>query len=970
MVTNDKLQQLKSSLHGKLFFDDLLKSIYATDGSVYRILPTAVAYPLHEEDIKTLILFAKNEKITLIPRTAGTSLGGQVVGDGIIVDVSKHFTKILAFDEKNKTVTVQPGVIRDELNDFLKPYGYFFGPDTSTTNRCMVGGMVGNNSSGSTSIKYGVTRDKILSLKTILSDGTTAVFGDLSKSEFIQKTKGNSLENSIYKTLFTELSLPEVRNEIIKEFPKSNIHRRNNGYAVDDLLNSEVFSASEKQINIGRLLCGSEGTLAFTTEITVKVDNLPPSQSIMVASHFNSIDESMKAVVVAMKHNLYMAELMDKTILDCTINNREQLKNRFFVERDPKAILMLVVASESMEETQKMADQLIADLKQNNFGYAHPKLIGDDIHKAVNLRKAGLGLLGNIVGDNKAVACIEDTAVELKDLPNFIEEFSEMMDNYKQEAVYYAHAGAGELHLRPILNLKKETDVQLFRTITTDVAHLVKKYGGSMSGEHGDGIVRSEFIPMIIGEKNYELLRKIKYAFDSQNIFNKGKIIDPLPMDKSLRYEVDRLEPEIDTISDFSDSQGILRAAEKCNGSGDCRKPVSAGGTMCPSYRATKDEKDTTRARANVLREFLTNSDQVNKFNHTELKEVFDLCLSCKACASECPSNVDIAALKAEFLHQYYKENGIPFRSKLFADNVKWNKLGSITPSLTNAILSTPMAKRIMGIAPKRSIPKLANKSFFKWYKKNKKKFENKDYSKGKIYLFMDEYTNFYDVNIGIDAIEVLTALKYEVIITKHDESGRSFISKGVMDKAKEKVDFNINHFKDLISKETPLVGIEPSTILGFRDEYIRLADDKDAALEISKYSYTMEEFFEKEISNGNITSNSFTKEKKVLKIHGHCHQKSLSGTGASFAMLNLPANFEVTIMNTGCCGMAGSFGFEKEHYDISMQVGEDTLFPKIRNTDAKTKIVAAGTSCRHQIKDGTKRKSQHPISILKEVLK
>jgi len=970
MVTNDKLQQLKSSLHGKLFFDDLLKSIYATDGSVYRILPTAVAYPLHEEDIKTLILFAKNEKITLIPRTAGTSLGGQVVGDGIIVDVSKHFTKILAFDEKNKTVTVQPGVIRDELNDFLKPYGYFFGPDTSTTNRCMVGGMVGNNSSGSTSIKYGVTRDKILSLKTILSDGTTAVFDDLSKSEFIQKTKGNSLENSIYKTLFTELSLPEVRNEIIKEFPKSNIHRRNNGYAVDDLLNSEVFSASEKQINIGRLLCGSEGTLTFTTEITVKVDNLPPSQSIMVASHFNSIDESMKAVVVAMKHNLYMAELMDKTILDCTINNREQLKNRFFVEGDPKAILMLVVASESMEETQKMADQLIADLKQNNFGYAHPKLIGDDIHKAVNLRKAGLGLLGNIVGDNKAVACIEDTAVELKDLPNFIEDFSEMMDNYKQEAVYYAHAGAGELHLRPILNLKKETDVQLFRTITTDVAHLVKKYGGSMSGEHGDGIVRSEFIPMIIGEKNYELLRKIKYAFDPQNIFNKGKIVDPLPMDKSLRYEVDRVEPEIETISDFSDSQGILRAAEKCNGSGDCRKPVSAGGTMCPSYRATKDEKDTTRARANVLREFLTNSDQVNKFNHTELKEVFDLCLSCKACASECPSNVDIAALKAEFLHQYYKENGIPFRSKLFADNVKWNKLGSITPTLTNAILSTPMAKKIMGIAPKRSIPKLANKSFFKWYQKNKKKFENKDYSKGKIYLFMDEYTNFYDVNIGIDAIEVLTALKYEVIITKHEESGRSFISKGVMDKAKEKVDFNVNHFKDLISKETPLVGIEPSTILGFRDEYIRLADDKDAALEISKYSYTMEEFFEREISNRNITSNSFTKEKKVLKIHGHCHQKSLSGTGASFAMLNLPKNFEVTIMNTGCCGMAGSFGFEKEHYDISMQVGEDTLFPKIRNTDAKTKIVAAGTSCRHQIKDGTKRTSQHPISILKEVLK
>ncbi len=970
MITTDKLQQLGNRLDGELFFDDLLKSIYATDGSVYRILPTAVAYPLHEEDIKKLILFAKNENISLVPRTAGTSLGGQVVGDGIIVDVSKHFTKILGFDEKNKTVTVQPGVIRDELNNFLKPYGYFFGPDTSTTNRCMIGGMVGNNSSGSTSIKYGVTRDKILSLKTILSDGSIASFSSLNKSEFIQKTKGNTLENSIYKTIFTELSLPEVREEINKEFPKNSIHRRNNGYAVDDLLDSEVFMDTEKKINIGRLLCGSEGTLAFTTEITVKVDDLPPTQSIMVASHFNSINESMKAVVVAMKHNLYMAELMDKTILDCTINNREQLKNRFFVEGDPKAILMLVVASDSMEETQKLADELIKDLKKNNFGYAHPKLIGDDILKAVNLRKAGLGLLGNIVGDNKAVACIEDTAVELKNLPKYIEEFSQMMDHYKQDAVYYAHAGAGELHLRPILNLKKENDVQLFRTITTDVAHLVKKYKGSMSGEHGDGIVRSEFIPMIIGEKNYELLKKIKVAFDPNNIFNKGKIVDPLPMDKSLRYEVDRVEPTIETISDFSDSQGVLRAAEKCNGSGDCRKPISAGGTMCPSYRATKNEKDTTRARANALREFLTNSDQSNKFNHKELKEVFDLCLSCKACASECPSNVDIAALKAEFLHQYYKVNGIDFRSKLFADNVKWNKLGSITPALTNAILSTPMAKKIMGIAPKRSIPKLASKSFFKWYKKNKKKFDNKDYSNGKIYLFMDEYTNFYDVNIGIDAIEVLTALKYEVIITEHEESGRSFISKGVMDKAKEKVDFNVNHFKDLITEEIPLVGIEPSTILGFRDEYIRLADDKKTAKELSKHAYTMEEFFEKEIKKGNITSDSFTKEKKILKIHGHCHQKSLSGTGASFTMLNLPENFKVTIMNTGCCGMAGSFGFEKEHYDISMQVGEDTLFPKIRNTGKSTKIVAAGTSCRHQIKDGTKRTSQHPISILKEVLK
>jgi len=965
-----KLQQLATNLEGDLYYDNLHKSIYATDASVYRKIPLAVSYPKDNQDIKKLITFAKSENISLIPRTAGTSLAGQCVGDGIIVDVSKHFTKILAFDEKNKTVTVQPGVIRDELNLFLAPFHLFFGPNTSTTNRCMIGGMVGNNSSGTTSIQYGVTRDKIIELKTILSDTSEVNFNSLSAEEFRVKMRGNTLESKIYSTFYNELSKPEAKEEIIKEFPKKSIHRRNNGYAVDELLTASIFSGNDKNINIAKLLCGSEGTLAFTTEITLKLDELPPKESILIAAHFTSIQESMKAVVVAMKHNLFMCELMDKTILECTKNNREQNKNRFFVDGDPEAILMLEVSAATKEGTNKLANDLISDLQKNKFGYAHPKLIGKDINKAISLRAAGLGLLGNIVGDNKAVACIEDTAVEVNDLPNYITEFTAMMGKYGQNAVYYAHAGAGELHLRPILNLKKGNDVKLFKTITTDVAKLVKKYGGSMSGEHGDGIVRSEFLPMMIGAKNYELIKKIKYTFDPNNIFNKGKIVDALPMDKSLRYEIDRKEPEIETIQDFSDSLGIVRVTEKCNGSGDCRKTVSAGGTMCPSYRATSNEKDTTRARANALREFLTHSDKTNKFNHEELKQVFDLCLSCKACASECPSNVDVAALKAEFLYQYQKENGIPFRTKMFAENVKWNKLGSITPWLTNALLNTPIAKKTMGIAQKRSIPKLANKTVLKWYKNNKKRFDNKEYKNRKVHLFIDEYTNYYDANVGIDAIEVLSKLGYQTIITNHEESGRSFISKGLLDKAKKVANYNVNHFKGLISNETPLVGIEPSAILTFRDEYIRLADDKATAKKIAKNTFTMEEFFQKEIKKSHITSTHFKETKKVLKIHGHCHQKSLSNMHASFEMLNVPKNFKVSIINSGCCGMAGSFGYEKEHYDISMQVGEDTLFPKIRNSEKSIKIAAAGTSCRHQILDGTKRKSQHPISILREVLK
>ena len=973
MINNSALNSFKTSLQGELFSDALHKSIYATDASVYRKIPLAVAYPKNVADIQKLIAFATKNNITLIPRTAGTSLAGQCVGDGIVVDVSKHFTNIISFDKKAKNITVEPGIIRDELNLYLKPFGLFFGPNTSTSNRCMIGGMVGNNSSGSTSIRYGVTRDKVLAIDTVLSDGSLVTFSEITSDEFLQKMKLETLEGNIYKSIYNELIFDSTQEEIKNQFPKESIHRRNTGYAVDEFLKSDLFDGTEPTINVAKLLAGSEGTLAFSTKITIQLDDLQPKESIMITSHFNSINESLKATLVTMDHNLYTCELMDKVILDCTKNNREQAKNRFFLQDDPSAVLMLEVAADTIEEAEILANNLIADLENNNFGYHHPKIYGNDIQKIFALRKAGLGLLGNMIGDKKAVACIEDTAVALEDLPNFIEDFTKILDEYQQEAVYYAHAGAGEIHLRPILNLKKKEDVVLFRKITTETAKLVKQYKGSFSGEHGDGIVRAEFIPLMIGQENYQLLRRIKKAFDPNNVFNKGKITDAFPMDESLRYQIDRKEPIIKTIQDFSKNEGILKLAEKCNGSGDCRKPVSAGGTMCPSYRATKNEKDTTRARANTLREFLTNSDEQNKFNHKELKEVFDLCLSCKACASECPSNVDVAALKAEFLYQYQETNGYSFRSKLFANNVKYNQLGSIAPALTNMLLNTWLAKSVMGIAQKRSVPKLASTTLENWnIKRNvtsnlSSRAESRDLKK--VYLFNDEFTNYYDVEIGKDAVFVLEKLGYEVIILNHSESGRSFISKGFLKEAKQVCNENISVFKDVISDESPLIGIEPSAILTFRDEYLRLADDKTSAEKIAKNTFTIEEFLNNEHQKGIIDTSLFTSESKTLKIHGHCHQKALSSTSASFNILNIPENYSVTILNTGCCGMAGSFGYEKEHYEISMQVGEDTLFPKVRNCTSETAIVASGTSCRHQIFDGTKRIAQHPITLLKNAL-
>ncbi|AWG22336.1 FAD-binding oxidoreductase [Flavobacterium faecale] len=971
MSLQSKFDSLSKQLEGTLLYDELHKILYSTDASAYKLTPEAVALPKSVEDIVKVVQFARENKLSITPRTAGTSLAGQTVGNGIIVDVSKYFTKIVSFDKEKKTVTVQPGVIRDELNIFLKPYGLFFGPNTSTSNRCMIGGMVGNNSSGTTSIRYGVTRDKIVEIKTVLSDGSKVSFSEITSAEFIQKTIGDSLENQIYKKLYDELSVQATQEEIKREFPKPEIHRRNTGYAVDILLKSDLFGGKEPTINVGKLLCGSEGTLGFTTEVTLKVDILPPSHNVMVVAHFHTIQESLESVLIAMKHHLYTCEMMDDTILDCTKTNREQAKNRFFIVGEPKAVMMLEVGSyESMEDAQKQADDLVADLEKNNFGYALPKIYGTDIDKINELRKAGLGLLGSIVGDNKAADSIEDTAVELSDLPNYIADFSAMMARHGQSAIYYAHAGAGEIHLRPVLNLKTKEGIFQFRNIATEVAHLVKKYRGSLSGEHGDGIVRGEFLPFMIGEQNYELLKRIKLAFDPYSVLNMGKIVNALKMDENLRFEPGRVEPDIQTIQDFSDSMGILRAAEKCNGSGDCRKLPSAGGTLCPSYRATRNERDTTRARANALRDYLTNSDKENKFDQKELYQVFDLCVSCKACASECPSNVDIASLKAEFLYQYQKANGFSLRSRIFANNAKLNHLGSGFPSFTNWVSNLSVVKSIMGVAQKREVPHLAKITFRDWYKNQKQSVVQDTLINNKVYLFCDEFTNYYDVSVGIDAFELLTTLGYEVVILNHEESGRAYLSKGFLEEAKEIANINIEIFSDVITDQAPLIGIEPSAILSFRDEYLRLAVDKPKAAKLAKNVFTIEEFFKNEITKGNIKAEQFSDEVKEIKIHGHCHQKALSTVEATFVMLNIPKNNTVTIYNSGCCGMAGSFGYEKEHYDISMQMGEDTLFPKIRSTAQTTEIAAAGTSCRHQIFDGTSRKAQHPVSILRSCLK
>jgi FAD/FMN-containing dehydrogenase/Fe-S oxidoreductase len=971
---------LKKTFKGEILTDKVTRVLYATDASAYREIPLGVVFPKDKEDIKSLIQFAHDYRATLIPRTAGTSLAGQVVGKGIVVDVSHFFTNILEVNAAESWVRLQPAVVRDELNLHLKPFGLYYGPETSTANRAMIGGMVGNNSCGSNSVVYGSARDHLMEVSGFLSDGSFVTFKDLSKEEFILKIrsihekKNWTLEDKIYVHIFKTLNNLDNQDAIRAEFPKRTITRRNTGYAIDELLETEVFTeGASAPFNFCKLIAGSEGTLMFITELKIHVDPLPPKFQGVVAVHCHSVDESLRANLIALEYRPSAVELIDHYILECTKANKEQSANRFFVNGDPGAILCVELSRDTEEEIKADAARLEAQMRSAGFGYDFPLVLGPDVKRIWSLRKAGLGLLSNLPGDEKAVAVIEDTAVDVNDLPEFIIEFNRILDKNRMFCVHYAHAATGELHLRPIINLKTHEGKAQFRLIAEEISALVKKYKGSLSGEHGDGRLRGEFIKEQIGEHCYSLIKELKEVWDVERVFNAGKIVDTPPMDEFLRYYPGQQTPEFKTTFRFKD-QDILQHAEQCNGSGDCRKSHLSGGTMCPSYMATKNEKDTTRARANILRETLTRSDKLNRFDSEEIKEVLDLCLACKACKSECPSNVDMAKLKMEFLHQYYKENGVPLRSWLIGNYPKLNVLASKVPGLYNRIFSSKplrkIANRLVGFHPERSMPLLGDTTFKSWFRSTYGTVAGS--GRRHVHLFVDEFTNYNDVEIGKKAVELLIALGFTVNIADHADSGRSYLSKGLLDKAKLLANRNVHLYSELIHEELPLIGIEPSAILTFRDEYPDLVGEHlvEKAAELAKNVLTFEEFMGKLVDEKSIDRSIFTEEKRLIKLHGHCQQKAVSSLIPSKKMLNLPANYEVQLIPSGCCGMAGSFGYEKEHYTLSMEIGELVLFPTVRAQAQEVIIAAAGTSCRHQIHDGTGRIALHPIEILWRALR
>ncbi|MCX7986206.1 MAG: FAD-binding oxidoreductase [Bacteroidales bacterium] len=964
-----KLIEALEGFSGEILTDSNTITAYQTDASAYSQKPQAVVYPKNENDIKLLIQLANRTRIPLIPRGTGTSLAGQVVGNGIVVDVSRFLNSILEINTDEKYVWVQPGVILEQLNKYLKQYQLFFAPETSTANRCTIGGMVGNNACGAHSLIYGSTRDHLLEIKGFLSDGSFVHFKPLTPDEFNQKCKLSNLEGKIYQQVYQILSDPLVQNEINTQYPDPTLKRRNTGYALDQLLSNSVFGHHEQPFNFCKLIAGSEGTLMFITQI--KLNLLPIEDKItgLLCAHFNTLEDAIKANLVTLSYKPDAIELIDKTIIECTQNNLEQQKNRFFIQGNPAAILLIEFSDFNQAEVIERSKALADKLQEEKLGYAYPLFFNPDITKIWELRKAALGLLTNIPGDAKPVSLVEDNAVPVERLLNYIYEFKALLQQYNLECVFHAHIATGELHTRPVINLKTEEGQKLFRKIGTETAYLVKKYRGSISGEHGDGRLRSEFIPIIIGEKNYHLCKEIKKIWDPNHIFNPGKITDPVRMDENLRYSANEITPEIETYFDFSSTLGLIRHIEQCNGSADCRKLSGMGGIMCPSYRATFNEKMTTRARANILREKFK-IEKENAFLSDDVKEILNECLSCKGCKSECPSNVDMTKLKAEFLQHYYDKNGVPLRNLLFSYLPVIYKIASFNPQwfnrLSNSIISKYLLQKI-GVSNKRGLPKLAEKPFNKLYENSSGK---ENLNQKTIWLFVDEFTYYLEPHLAIDAIYLLEKLEHKVKILPFHISARTYLSKGLVRKSKTIIERNLNALKKVWYGE-PIVGIEPSAILTFRDEYIDLTRGqlKEFAIEVSQNTFLIEEYLAQFYKNHPHINQHFHEQSMDIYIHAHCYQKSLSKTEAIVQMLSIPPNYKPHLLNTDCCGMAGSFGYEAEHYDLSIKIGELSVFPTVRKYNQET-IAVPGTSCRQQILDNTGIKTYHPIEILRKAIR
>jgi len=943
---------LRPEFSGEIRTDRFSRLLYSTDASIYQIEPLAVLVPRGHADVAAAVSLAARHGLPLLPRGSGTSLAGQTVGSAVVIDFSKFMNRILEVNLEERWVRVESGVILDQLNTHLLASGWRYAPDVATSNRATIGGMIGNNSSGSHSIIYGITQDHVRRMRMLLASGEEADFAATDSQEWERKAALGSLEGLIYRSV--RRIVTENRDEILARYPK--IMRRVGGYNLDSVLGPDGG-------NLCRLIVGSEGTLAICSEAVLNLEPEPRAKGLIIV-HFSDLIASMEAINEILALKPAAVELIDRMLLDLTRLQPAFARKMTFVEGSPDAILVVEFFGEDNGEVAAKLDRLEQHLRACGMGTGFVRAIRPEEQANVwAIRKAGLGLLSSMRGDAKPISFVEDTAVAPELLSAYVRRFLQVVKQHDARASFYGHASVGCLHVKPIINLKEASGVQQMLDISRAVKDLVVEFKGAMSAEHGDGIVRSHWNRELFGDRLYAAFHELKAAFDPAGIMNPGKIIDAPPMTSHLRLGPEYKAVEVHTHLDFSREEGFARAIEQCNGMGVCRKLDS--GTMCPSYMATREEEHSTRGRANALRAALSGTLPFEEFGGDRIYEALDLCLACKACKTECPANVDMAKLKFEFLARYHERHGSALRSLVFGNIATLSRLGSATAPLSNWVMHASLvrktAQRFLGIHPERRTPPFVRKTFRHWLRRHPP--QARPDGAPKVVLFNDTFINYNEPWVGVAALQVLESTGAQVFIPEVVCCGRPMISKGLLREARENARANVARLAPFVEAGAMVVGCEPSCILTLRDEYPDLLGTVEAR-RLAESVLSLEEYLCRRLDAGGWRPQFASASREVL-LHGHCHQKSLVGSGPSLRLLRMPPGFSAEEVDSGCCGMAGAFGYEKEHYEISLQIGEMRLFPAIRRSSPDALIVASGTSCRQQILHATGRKALHLAEAL-----
>jgi FAD/FMN-containing dehydrogenase/Fe-S oxidoreductase len=962
-ATQELIDELKQAIHGEVRFDRLSRLLYSTDASNYQMLPVGVVLPRDADDVSASLEIAHRRGISVVPRGGGTSLSGQTIGPGLILDHSRYMNRILEINPEERWVRVEAGLALDQLNAALRPHHLMVGPDPASSASATLGGMTGNNSTGTHSIKYGMILDHIREVEVVLSDGSRARFGPETPQTVASLARRDTLEGCLYREI--PGLIERYQDEIHQRYP--HIWRNVAGYNLNRMLANQE---TGQPFSLAPLIVGSEGTLASITALSLNIVLRPTLTRLMIVN-FEELRAALEMVPLILESDPAAIELVDRFFIHLTRQVPEFGSRLTFVDGDPRCLLIVEFAGETEAALAAQAAMLEATLHRYHYqGKIIHQTGAAEIANVWTVRKAGFGLLMSMRGDAKALSFADDATVPVAALADYALAVEAACAEVGTEAAFFAHASAGCLHINPLVNLKSQEGLKQMRHISQSIARLAIAHGGTTTGEHGEGLARSYYNEQLYGPRLHQAFREVKALFDPHNNMNPGKIIDaPAPWQPELlRFNPDYKTPYAPnvTLLDFSADGGFAGLVEMCNGQGVCRKRDS--GAMCPSYMATQEEAHSTRGRANALRAAMTGQLGPEGLASRELYEVLDLCLECKACKRECPSLVDMAKLKYEFLAYYQAQHGVPLRNRLFAHVAMLNKLGSLVPGLANWAYRNSLLRslldRLVGIDRRRILPPLASQTFQRWFQQR----TPNPGRRGRVILWDDTYLSYNEPEIGQAAVRVLEAAGFEVqVVTGRRCCGRPMISKGLLTEAKQNAEHNTKLLAPFVAQGIPIVGLEPSCIATFRDEYPDLVRG-EAARQVAAQSFFIEEFLTNLASQGQLDL-SFVPppQPRHILVHGHCYQKALTGTGPLLAMLRLLPNTRVEEIPSGCCGMAGSFGYEKEHYAVSLACGEDRLFPAVRAASPQTLIAAAGISCRHQIAEGTGRQARHPIVILEE---